>query len=1056
MKSVILFLLLVIGAKCPGQENPASHSEDNNLAVTESLISGRKIGEIAVAGRLYTEIHSNFMLARNERNTVLNWYNLGYSGGGHHNNVGGNFGNFGLDVPWRDRDNYYPVFDSIRGLPAVRFNGDNFIKGNYAAEPDIAGDNNFTIEVWLYDDNPQEGETILGWQSGDAAKFSAPLSWPAGTEGRDRWRHLVVSCNGDAETWYLDGEQIRSVAREMRIEPGHGLVLGGASENETSFKGAILTVRVHRGNLEPWQVAHNYNGGGMLGTTLSFNFDPEAQPDQGYLYDTWSDADPEKYFYRESEHFDHRVALERIESWSESDAKDFYGRIDGMFDLSEACYHNYAEVHALRMPIVSTLPEYRGDGIKYRIKIGTTDGANHMGWHDPLGFGYGMQFPGYMNPHELVHGTQVQTGGGVQGNYWEVHANFPQTYLGIYQTIPSFLELRDNNLFEAAGRSYYHARLMFQHLAETPEYGPMFISKLWYDGRPDAYPWKSFKLFNPDPSTGLGYEWARMVQKNVTWDYIIHKPFNPADHYNPELYRDEVKNHYWRALSQGYILLEDIAGKPGWYRAPKGKIPQQTGWNIIPLQAAETQVTVELDGYIDIERGSAWYGGFVAVNDQGEPRYSDIIKNGESLSFSLNSDENELYFTVVAIPDSIMTIDMVGDVRESAQDPFPYMIRLDGAEPYDKLAALYREKYEGVAGSAHPNGGGFVDNNANVSETAYVGPNAYVVGSSDVLDNARIEDYAVVDNATVSHQAIVSGHAVVEQGATVTDYARVRDFGRINNNSTLSGHAKIAEHAMLESGNTNSGITTLKGIAIKYGEDASGTAMMDHHFAKGQNITQGKWFSWSWGSGKNPGEVDEEFDGLYMELRFDREHPYMAWDDFGVTWGYMVNGAQTINTEVKGSVLSLNGKDQFVELQRDVADQIEMSIMFDVFWNGGQDQQPVFDFGNNAGNNIYFTPSYENSNAALVMNYNGTQEKIIMSEKFPEGQWAEVEIYFSMEGTRLYIDNVFIGESEDIVIRNLGIGAGGFTNLIGRDQSGDRFFSGMIDDFLLYNTDVGN
>jgi hypothetical protein len=1024
-----------------------------DASITTSLISGKNVGEIAIAGRLYTEIHSLFMVARNENNTVLNWYNLGFSGGGPHNSVGGNFGNFGLDVPWTERDQHYPAFDTIVNYPAVQFGGNNFIKGNYAAETDITGTNSFTVELWVYDENPVEGEAILGWQAKDGSTASASLKWPAGVTGTDQWRHLVVSCDSETETWYLDGAELISRQRELVIDAGHRLVLGGATENERSFEGGLLTVRVHKENMTAEQVAHNYHGGGMLGTELRFNLDPNVVSSEGYHYDTWSDADPENYYFGVSEHFDHRVLLSRITNMTENDRNAFYERIPGMFETAESCYKIYSDVHGLRMPIVSTLPQYRGDGIKYRIKIGTTDGANYMGWHGALGFGYAMQFPGYINPHEFVHGTQGQTGAGLQGNYWEVHANWPQTYMGIYQTVPSFVEFRDQNLFEASGRSYYHGRLMFHHLAETPEYGPLFITNLLYNGGTDAYPWVTFLQTDPDPSTSLGYEWARMVQKNITWDYTIHEPLDPEGYYNPNLYRDDVNNNYGQALSQGFILLEEIIDMPGWYRAPKGKIPQQTGWNILPLLAEGNQVKVELDGYMDNERGSAWYGGFVAVNDEGNSRYSDIIRNGESLTFDLEPGETELYFTVVAIPDHIMAINMVGDVRKTEQDPFPYKVRFEGAEPYDKLAAYNKEKYKNVAGSAHANGGGFVDNRATVASTAYVGPNAYVIGNSNVLDTVRIEDHAVVDNSTISGHAIVSGHAVVEANSKVKDNARVRDYSRINGRSTLSEYAKTAEHALLESGNINKGHTTLKGIAIKYGDGASGTAMMDHHFAKGQNITKGKWFTWSWGSGRNTGEIDSDFEGLYMSMTFEKEHPYMAWDDFGITWGYLGKGAGTVDEPGYGKVLSLNGVDQFVELQNDVSDHVHMSLIFDLKWNGGDDGQPVFYFGNAAGNNVFFTPSDESGNAALVMNYNGNEERIIVADGIPENEWVNVSIYFGDQGAKLLLNEELVGENENILIQSLTIGAGRFHNFLGRDLEGNSFYNGMIDNFMLYNTD---
>ena len=48
-----------------------------------SLVTGQPMGELAVAGRLSIDLHAEFMGSRTyEKDTVLNWYSCGYSGGG--------------------------------------------------------------------------------------------------------------------------------------------------------------------------------------------------------------------------------------------------------------------------------------------------------------------------------------------------------------------------------------------------------------------------------------------------------------------------------------------------------------------------------------------------------------------------------------------------------------------------------------------------------------------------------------------------------------------------------------------------------------------------------------------------------------------------------------------------------------------------------------------------------------------------------------------------------------------------------------------------------------
>ncbi|MCX7009386.1 MAG: hypothetical protein NTY53_19440, partial [Kiritimatiellaeota bacterium] len=53
------------------------------LEKVTSLVTGKPLGELAVAGRLAVDLHAEFMVSRTlEKATVLNSYNCGYSGGG--------------------------------------------------------------------------------------------------------------------------------------------------------------------------------------------------------------------------------------------------------------------------------------------------------------------------------------------------------------------------------------------------------------------------------------------------------------------------------------------------------------------------------------------------------------------------------------------------------------------------------------------------------------------------------------------------------------------------------------------------------------------------------------------------------------------------------------------------------------------------------------------------------------------------------------------------------------------------------------------------------------
>ncbi len=1034
--------------------------------VQESFITGSAVGQLAVADRLDIELHANFMASRTfENDTVFNWFNLGYSGGGNARPAGGTFGDFGLQFPYYERDERYPEWVEQDGITAVSFDGGNSMKADFQPEEGVAGEGDFSLELWVLNEEPADGEVILGWECEEGEESSAPMHWPQEIEGSSQWRHVVVNVEGDEEVLYVDGEVAATRDRDMRVGEEHKMVLGGASMEEPSFTGLMAALRLHNGVLESDEIAHNLEGGPMLGTELIKNVDPELDIDATDRFaEAWGRPDPDNFHTDTSIHFRMRVHRDIYEDeWDDERRQSYFDTMSYNLELAEDVYHALGERTARRVPIVSVRPEYRGDGIKYKVPIQAADGS-WMGWHGDLGFGYGCQGRGHFNPHEFVHGCQAQTGGGMMGQYWEIDANFPQTYAGVYQGYA--VTSSTAPFYEAHGRDYYHNRNMFEHLTQTPEYGLGFISKLWYDGEDDsAYPWHTFEKYNPNPETCLAYEFGRTAQRNVTWDYETYAGIN-----DPEPH----PGRYWRSyehgipgnIRHGHMQLREIPYMPGWYRPVKEDAPQQEGWNMIPLEMTSDTVSMELSGYINEERGSNWRAGFVAVDGDLNPRYSDLIEAGESLEFELEEGEEEVYITVAGTPDRFDAIGLVHDPREPEAEQFVYKLRLEGAVQRDTLWEYYDAEHslEGVSGDAHPNGGGFVADAASVEESVYVGPDARVLGGSELSGEARIEGEAIIYNSVVRDQAVVSGRATVLNGstvrdnaivsghaeldgATVEDYARVRDKGRVS--SSVSDTAKVAEHATSRAPVSEQGV--IKGHAYKHAGYLRGNAVIDGSYNKGNEIDKGRWFQWSWGVGQEEGEVDEDFNDLYADISFDQEHPWMARDDFNLTWGYLINDAALVEDDERGSVLELNGEDQFVDLPGDVVDQVQMTMRIWVKWDGGDAGQPVFDFGIDGDNSLTFTPSGDDGNAELVLTTDGEAEKISAAEALPEEQWADVVVTGDPEdGFALYIDGELTGENEAMNILPMLRSSNYFEAYLGRSIDGDSYLSGRLDNFQIY------
>jgi hypothetical protein len=1016
----------------------------------KSLVTGKPVGKLAVAGKLDIDLHAVFMVSRTfDKNTALNWYNCGYSGGGRRTEVGGAFGDFGLHVPYTLRDQKYPHCVSTPQSPAVQFDGDDIMKGNFAVETAAAGSEDMAIEVWVRDRKPSKGETILGWQAADGGKTSAPLTYPPGFKGSGKWRHIVVNCSARSEAWYLDGKKVSTTRRRMVIAQGHRMVLGGAAATAPSFNGELAVVRLHEKAMDADQIAHNFKGGILLGTELHV---------------WWRTED--KWWSKESAHFRHCVDKKEIAGWNESKRKGFEQRVPKMFEMAEKLYTLYSENLALRIGVVSSKSEYRGDGIKYKIPIQPSKGS-WMGWDGRLGFGWGCQGAGHINPHELVHGCQGQTGGTMQGNYWEAHANFPQTYAGIYQTLPPTCCSRVSMFFPGNGRCYYHARLMFEHLAQSPEYGPMFISKLWYDGGDETskneYPWRAFTRLDPDPSTPLAYEWTRMAQKCVTWDYEIFGG-KPAD-----LYKQDAARGKHDILRYGRVLLEAVPRQEGWWRPPMEMAPQQLGWNICPLKRTSGKVSAELSGWINPERGSDWRAGFVGVNAAGKPIYGKIAGVGQPLEFKGASAVAKLYLVVCATPTKVMPVNMTGDFRSPEQERMLYKVRLTGCRPLDVLIPPRPSE----SGARHPNGGGFVASTASVDRKAYVGPRAQVLGNAKVIGAVRIEDYAVVtDNATVRDYARISGHAVVRDRAVVQDRAKLRDYAEVKGKTVVRDSARMLEHAYTDGGCTEiSGNVTLKGVAWVGGK-VGGSAIVDGQYRKRNLIDKGVWFTWSWGNGQNPGEHDIDLGGLYAQYLFEVTHPILAWDTYGATHGIVYGKPKTatyrerkaskshsyvqshgrkkkvdFSVDAAGTALVLNGKDQYVELPKGVADMHDISIVVTLKYGGWKPNHRLIEFAKDSRTRMYLTCADGTGKPAMVITKGGKTQQLKSTVPLPRSRWTKLTLVLSGDMGILQIDGKTVARNSGITLNPDDLRA--TSCLVGRGLEGD-FFAGQIEDISIY------
>lgn len=98
---------------------------------------------------------------------------------------------------------------------------------------------------------------------------------------------------------------------------------------------------------------------------------------------------------------------------------------------------------------------------------------------------------------------------------------------------------------------------------------------------------------------------------------------------------------------------------------------------------------------------------------------------------------------------------------------YPYEFRVSDATPSGYEAGYQKPAATG-GGHRHPDGGGWVDNRADVASTVRVGPRAAVFGDSAVTGNARVGGLARVDSgATMGGNVVVKDDAIVQGGANL-------------------------------------------------------------------------------------------------------------------------------------------------------------------------------------------------------------------------------------------------------------------------------------------------
>ena len=144
----------------------------------------------------------------------------------------------------------------------------------------------------------------------------------------------------------------------------------------------------------------------------------------------------------------------------------------------------------------------------------------------------------------------------------------------------------------------------------------------------------------------------------------------------------------------------------------------------------------------------------------------------------------------------------------------------------------------------------------------------------------------------------------------------------------------------------------------------------------------------------------------------------------------------------------MNGTNSYVTLPatHPLSSYNQITVSTWVYWKGGKDWQRIFDFGNGTTQYMFLTPKTGNFMRFAIKN--GGAEQIVQTSQLAANTWVHVAVTLGNGTEKLYVNGV------EQASANVTIKPSDFKptlNYIGKSQFSDPLFSGMLDEFRIYD-----
>ena len=169
-----------------------------------------------------------------------------------------------------------------------------------------------------------------------------------------------------------------------------------------------------------------------------------------------------------------------------------------------------------------------------------------------------------------------------------------------------------------------------------------------------------------------------------------------------------------------------------------------------------------------------------------------------------------------------------------------------------------------------------------------------------------------------------------------------------------------------------------------------------------------------------------------------------AADANGLFNGSLQNGATTAADPIRGSVLNLNGVNQYVSLPPGIGAMRTFSAW--VKWGGGNDWQRIFDFGVNNTSYAMLTAKANSGELRFEITPNGPAETrdLDSPNPLPTNVWTHVAVALDGRQAVMFVNGQAVAVNASVNL--LPSDVAGSANYLGRSQfSADPYFSGQMD-----------